>query len=81
MEETKSKMLRRAILAIPFDRDEVPDSITTDDVLHRWPQLSVTGYAPYHVVQLANALDESAISDDLMKTFMDALNWYNKFHS
>lgn len=81
MEETKSKMLRRAILAIPFDRNDVPDSISTDDVLHRWSQLSVAGYAPYHVVQLANSSDESAISDNLMTTLMDALNWYNKFHS
>lgn len=81
MEETKSKMLRRAILAIPSNKNDVPDSITTDDVLRRWPQLLVTKYSPYHIVQLANASDESAIPDDLMTTFMDALNWHNKYHS
>lgn len=81
MRETKSRILRRAILSIPYDRNDIPDLITTENVLSRWPLLSTVGYTPTDIVRMANISEESALSDSVMAKLMDALNWYSEYHS
>lgn len=79
--ETKNTMLRRAIIGIPFDRNDVPDAVTVENVQTRWSLLVDTGLTPAKILELANGDDESILPDSLMREIMDSLNWYNEYHS
>lgn len=81
MAETKNQMLRRAILKLDERIKKVPDRITSEDVNNQWLSLSCTGYLPLDILRIANSTDESLLPDSLMRNFMDALNWYNEYHT
>ncbi|AKG68420.1 hypothetical protein ACMV5I_05410 [Serratia sp. T13T92] len=74
-------MLRRAILSMSFDRNDVPDAVTIQNVQTRWPLLADVGLTPRKILELANSDDESILPDSLMREIMDSLNWYNEYHS
>lgn len=79
--ETKNQILRRAILKLDDRIKNVPGCITSEDVNNQWTSLSCTGYLPLDILRRANSSDESLLPDSLMRNFMDALNWYNEYHS
>lgn len=79
--ETKNQLLRRAILRLDDTIKNVPDRVTSQDVKAQWTLLSCTGYIPFDIMQIANSTDEALLPDSLMREFMDALNWHNKYHS
>lgn len=79
--ETKNQLLRRAILRLDDTIKGVPDRVTSQDVKAQWILLSCTGYIPFDIMQIANSTDEALLPDSLMRKFMDALNWHNKYHS
>ena len=81
MKATKNTELRRAILSIPYTISEVPESITMQDVIKRWPLLSESGCSPSAILTMANSNDESVLSDYWMREFMHALNWFNRYHT
>lgn len=74
-------MLRRAIMSIPFDRNDVPAAVTVQNVQTRWSLLADVGLTPRKILELANSDDESILPDSLMREIMDSLNWYNEYHS
>ncbi|WP_045447731.1 hypothetical protein [Citrobacter sp. S-77] len=81
MKATKNAELRRAILSIPYNISEVPESITMQDVVKQWPLLSESGCSPIAILTMANSNDESVLSDYWMREFMRVLNWNNGYHT
>ncbi len=81
MQETKNKILRRAILGLDDSTSNVPDKITWRDIDKKWQLLLSTGSLPFTILQQANSDDESVLPDSLMREYMDALRWHNKYHS